>query len=413
MRGQGHSPQREENAVTMDDETVLETAETPMPDKRVQFWHRIGLASSCMLLFTPGVILLRLLHIAVLHGNVAPGLSARALGMLGLTSFVVGTFLADLWVLHALVRGPEPAAGNTLPSRMNPVMTLLLTGRLRTAAPVNVERDILSVKALLALFATIISVGLLIVLWRIFLFGDTVQAEEFAKPVQAPTQRVDLRSEILRRGIEIRDQGATRQTCSVFAMTFLLEWACTGPKDGLRLRGHKCNDLSEEYLNHMANVATGRTDDGDFFENIDHGFTQYGIIPESALPYDKDKPYDFSKTSIPSSLIEEGKRFLRDMPPVKGRFIKEWSKENPGLTDAQFNEILDCLRHGIPVAIGRDHSMVAVGFEQDKTQTGGGRFILRDSRGKGSGDQGYCMESFESLKKTTFDAFIYEKTERH
>ncbi len=242
--------------------------------------------------------------------------------------------------------------------------------------------------------------------------GCAVQTRESGMSVAGPAKRVDLRDEIHRRGIEIRDQGASRPTCSVFAMTFLLEWAYTGPKGAPLLRGHRWNDLSEEYLNHMANVATGRTDDGDFFENIDRGFRQYGMVPENALPYDRDRVYDVSEMSIPPSLVEEGKRFLKDMPSVKGRFIKEWSKTNPGLTDAQFDEILNCLRRASPVAIGRDHSMVAVGFEQDKSQPGGGRFILRDSRGKTSGDQGYRMESFESLKRTTFDAFVYERKSR-
>ncbi len=239
-----------------------------------------------------------------------------------------------------------------------------------------------------------------------------VQSEDRVLSAAGTVERVDLRDEIRRRGMEVRDQGAARPTCSVFAMTFLLEWAYTGKQDPSRTGGRKCNDLSEAYLNHGANVATERTDDGDFFENIDCGFTQYGIVPERALPYDKDKVYDCAKTAIPPSLVEEGRRFRRETLPVKGRFIKAWSKDNPGLTDAQFNEILDCLRRGIPVAIGRDHSMVAVGFERDNAHPGGGRFILRDSRGKSSGDQGYYMESFESLKTTTFDAFVYEKTER-
>jgi hypothetical protein len=195
-------------------------------------------------------------------------------------------------------------------------------------------------------------------------------------------------------------------------MTFLLEWAFTGTQNAARPGGDKCNDLSEEYLNHMANVAAGRTDDGDFFGNIDRGFIQYGMVPESALPYDMDRAYDASQMSVPPSLVEAGKRFLKDMPPIKGRFIKDWSKTNPGLTDAQCDEILGCLRRGVPVAIGRDHSMVAVGFEQDRSQPGGGRFILRDSRGRKAGDQGYCMESFESVKRTTFDAFVYERKGR-
>ncbi|MCX5759074.1 MAG: hypothetical protein NTU83_11315 [Candidatus Hydrogenedentes bacterium] len=211
-----------------------------------------------------------------------------------------------------------------------------------------------------------------------------------------------MRPEIERRGIGVRDQG-TRPTCSVHAMTFLLEWLYTG------MCGSKWNDLSEEYLNHMTNVATGKTDDGDFFQCIHQGFLQYGMIRESALPYEKDRVYDFAEVSIPSSLIEDGKQFLKDAPAVKGRFIKEWSKAHPGLSEAQLAEMLDYLRRNIPVAIGRDHSTVAVGFELDKAQPGGGLFIIRDSRGRESGDQGYLTESFQSVKTTAYDVFVYEK----
>ncbi len=243
----------------------------------------------------------------------------------------------------------------------------------------------------------------------VLLSASVAYAEDKVLPAPGTKERVDLRDEILRRGIEIKDQGSSRPTCSVFAMTFLLEWACTDAQDAPPRQGQKLNDLSEEYLNHMANVATGRTDDGDFFENIDRGFRQYGMVTEASLPYDKDKAYDFSRMSVPPSLIEAGKRFLKEMPTLRGRFIKEWSNRNPGLTEAQCDDLLACLRRGVPVAIGRDHSMVAVGFELDASQPGGGRFILRNSQGKKAGEQGYCMESFESLKKTTFDAFVYEK----
>jgi len=247
---------------------------------------------------------------------------------------------------------------------------------------------------------------LLFSLFCLLLAGYAVHAQDTATSA-APGDHVDLRSEILRRGIDVGDQGPARPTCSVFAMTFLLEWAFTAPQDA---SGPKCRSLSVEYLNHMANVATGRDDDGDFFESIDRGFREYGVVPENALPYDRSRTYNFSTMVLPSSLIEEGKRFAKDLPPVKGRFIKEWSKAKPGLTDAQFNEVLDCLRRGIPVAIGRDHSMVAVGFDLDASQAGGGRVILRDSRGKETGDKGYCMESFKNVKETTFDAFVYEKS---
>ncbi len=186
-------------------------------------------------------------------------------------------------------------------------------------------------------------------------------------------------------------------------MVFLLEWLYSG------VLGNEWRDLSEEYLNHMANVASGNTDDGDFFENIHKGFVQYGIVAESAWPYDKGRPYDFAKTSVADSLSETGKKVLKDVPGVTGRFIKPWSRTSPGLSDAQFAEVLDYLRRRIPVAVGRDHSMAAVGFCFDGSYPGSGYFILRDSRGVKSGDKGYVTESFQSVRSTAFDVFVYEK----
>ena len=149
----------------MDEERCLETAAAAVPDERVRFWRRVGAASKGMLSFSMVIFLFRLIQIAIQHGKSEPGLLTRCLGMTALASFVIGTFLADLWVFHALVSGQrrEQAYGTT--RRINPVASLLLTGRLRSVATGGMEKDILSVKALFALFATIISILLLALLW--------------------------------------------------------------------------------------------------------------------------------------------------------------------------------------------------------------------------------------------------------
>lgn len=219
-----------------------------------------------------------------------------------------------------------------------------------------------------------------------------------------PAESVDLREEIQRRGIEVRDQGR-RPTCSVHAMAFLLEWFYTG---GGRAQERKYNHLSVEYINHAANLACHGTDDGDFFQHIHEGFLKYGIVPDGAFPYDKYRTYDFAKMSVPPSVIQQGQRLLKKGPPISGRFVKEWSNTNPGLTDAQFDEVLGLLRRRIPVALGRDHSTVAVGFTMDNAQPGGGFFIIRNSHGTQKEDNGYFTESFDSVKHTVFDVFVYE-----
>src|SRR5579863_200252 len=64
-----------------------------------------------------------------------------------------------------------------------------------------------------------------------------------AQPDHIATLAVDLRPEIARRGLHIRDQGE-RGTCTVFATTFLIEYQLAGQMPNSR--GVK---LSEEFLN--------------------------------------------------------------------------------------------------------------------------------------------------------------------
>ncbi len=160
-----HLPEREEDTGIMDDETALEPAETAAPDERVQFWHRIGVASGRLLLFGVVVVVLRLLQVLVLHGKSEPGLFARCMGMAALSAFVIGTFLADLWVLHALVKGQPPGQAGGEAARMSPVASLLLTGRLGSPLTKSAAKDILSAKAFLALLGTLTSLFLLVLLW--------------------------------------------------------------------------------------------------------------------------------------------------------------------------------------------------------------------------------------------------------
>ena len=207
----------------------------------------------------------------------------------------------------------------------------------------------------------------------------------------------DLRGELARRGIGVRNQ-SSRPTCSVFAMTTLLEYQLT------ELCGPGYRDLSEEYLNHVANLQTGRTDDGDFFSNIAEGYDHYGIVPESRVPYASS--YDFATTSFPWSTYSAGLRNLQSGLRLSGHFIKP--NGPPGMTTAQMNTVLDYLDRGIPVAIGRSHSMVVVGYQRDSGYSGGGYFIFRNSYGTGVGDGGYQLQSFAHVKSTTNDAYVYE-----
>ncbi|MBI2711706.1 MAG: hypothetical protein HYX41_02420 [Bdellovibrio sp.] len=141
---------------------------------------------------------------------------------------------------------------------------------------------------------------------------------------------VDLRGEIARRGIAIRHQG-DRPTCSVHAMTFLLEYAYT------TYCGLHYQNLSEEYLNHVANLATGRTDDGDFFSNILAGYNKFGVVTESQLPY--QATYDYYHFNLSNELIQMGKYHIGPYAKMTGTWIREYAP-TPGLSDAEMGQIL-------------------------------------------------------------------------
>jgi len=66
-------------------------------------------------------------------------------------------------------------------------------------------------------------------------------------------------------GIAIRNQG-NRGTCSVFAITFLLEYMYA------RNENYRSPDFSEEYLNYASNLAIGQYSDGGFFDALDLGY---------------------------------------------------------------------------------------------------------------------------------------------
>jgi hypothetical protein len=210
----------------------------------------------------------------------------------------------------------------------------------------------------------------------------------------------DFRPEIARRGIGIRNQGA-RGTCSVFAMTFLLEYAYT------EMLGAGYADLSEEYLNHVANVAVGKTDDDHSFSSVAAGYQDFGIIAEGGMVYNPNRSYDFNAVTITPQMYAEGTSLLQNGLRLEGHFLVPPGE--PGATQEQFDTILSCLARGIPVAIGRVHSMTAVGYRYDPAWDGGGYLILRNSYGLMMDEKGYKRESFASVINTVNDAYVYEQ----
>jgi hypothetical protein len=219
--------------------------------------------------------------------------------------------------------------------------------------------------------------------------------------IRIPKNSFDLRPRIRRLGIDIRNQGP-RGTCSVFATTFCLEFCLTEMGNVGYTR-----DLSEEFQNHVANLASGRTDDGDFFSSIVDGYLEYGVAPESAWPYDSDKDaYDFDAVSLSSSLYEQAEAWTAEGLKMTPYWIRTNTGE-PGLTDGQMSNIKGMIRSGVPVAIGRAHSMVIVGYEEKNVYAGGGRFLIRNSYGESSGNQGYLHQTFKFVQDSIYDAVTF------
>ncbi len=234
--------------------------------------------------------------------------------------------------------------------------------------------------------------------------GATVQAFQWGE-IRSDSPEIaggiDLRGEIARRGIAIRNQGA-RGTCSVQVMVFLLEYLYAG------LLGCDYAHLSVEYSNHFANVATGDREDGHCFDAMEAAYNEYGIVKESVWPYNKDWTYgyDQAQASLPQNAIAEGRRMLADGLRLQGRFVKPLDGM-VGLTAAQFDEMIALLDAGIPVGVGRGHSLAAVGYRRDAALPGGGYIVFRNSYGTSPDFTGYQTETFENVMRTVNDLYVY------
>lgn len=231
--------------------------------------------------------------------------------------------------------------------------------------------------------------------------------------------QVDLRPKVKSLQIAVRNQGA-RGTCSVHAMTFLLEYMYSTRR---KLALH---DLSEEYLNWAANVVTKKNVDGDFFSNLDLGYQKLGIYLEQLVPYRATFDPNFK---VPDAYVAIAKTWERLQP----EFIKHWNAE-VGASRAQLDRVMALLAADTPVAVGMwwpapgsfawrsvrgvplivtptarrvdavdGHSVALVGFRKDRAFPGGGYFIFRNSFGPGWGDGGYGYVSFEYLLKFAND----------
>jgi hypothetical protein len=201
-------------------------------------------------------------------------------------------------------------------------------------------------------------------------------------------------------------------------------------------------DLSEEYLNYTTNLATGSTDDGDYFFNINQGYQKYGHALQNQVPNQATFDANFK---VKPDLLSAG---AKNWPKLKATVIKENAgftantaddAQPFGLSTAQFNYIIAQLDADQPVAVGlrwpstikygtevilgvellknlppadltAGHSVALVGYRKYAGYPGGGYFIIRNSWGTDYGNQGYGYLSFAYVKANTADAMFYKSS---
>jgi len=243
---------------------------------------------------------------------------------------------------------------------------------------------------------------------------------------------VDLRGEIDKLGLSVKDQG-NRGTCSVFATTFLIEYQAARAQktDGV--------DLSEEYLNWAKNQANKTDFDGGKFSDIIRGYQAFGMVTQSGMP--DQASFNPKHPATPQrSMIATGQAF----PRFRFVFIKEWNNQD-GMSDKELEATKAALRSGRPVATGiwwlnhfetvvvnqvpllkeyprsanknsdatknpmfDGHSIDLVGYHEGSEFPGGGYFIFRNSFGPRFGHGGYGFVSFDSIRKYANDAIVIQ-----
>lgn len=240
---------------------------------------------------------------------------------------------------------------------------------------------------------------------------------------------VDLRSEARARTGAPRDQG-NRPTGSVHAMTFLAEFVAS------KKMGINNLNLSEEYMNRVANQISGNIQDGDHLTNCFRAYMAAGVCKESMAPY---RPvYSPAYPVISGVMVANGQGHKKGIPVQ----LKPWlaftippqnlpgqpvwpAIQGQGFSETHIGQMKSLIAQRWPVAVsirwpndyqtvpmhgvdllrmmppaGAQYSkgIALVGFRQDPRFPGGGFFAFRNSDGPTWGDQGIGYVSFNYVR---------------
>lgn len=241
----------------------------------------------------------------------------------------------------------------------------------------------------------------------------------FCAANKSQAQEKDLRPLFEKYNIGIYNQGE-RGTCSVFALTGLLEF------EYAHTLGRTVVPLSVEYLNWASNKIDGETEDGTYFSDALKALKEYGICENALFPY-----YLQNYTSK----VEPSEAAIKDAKKRQGFtaiWIKDWNP-NTGMSDIQISQVKTQIMNIHPVSIGfrwpkkeekyrkmvnsvmivppeegvyDGHSILLVGFKDDKDIPGGGYFIFKNSFGKEYAENGYGKIPYEYLRKYANDGVV-------
>ncbi len=173
----------------------------------------------------------------------------------------------------------------------------------------------------------------------------------------------------------------------------------------MALRDGSTQRQSPEFLNWAGAQMVGGVSDGNFFHNALNGYEKFGLCSEAAMPY--LGAYDSKNAPSENAMKEAAAERRSSRGTIKINWIIPWNAGKRGVNDIELAEIKRVLRSGIPIAAGSGHSRLLVGYKDDPTLPGGGKFLTEDSA-----LNRFDEVTYEFVRKEVCDVFWVEAVNR-